>query len=213
MDEPSFGIDEIHARAEPIERIGERRGFRSFELKHSSDQHGTSEMRSDQAHVPPRLLVDDAVSLMAEHSEYRSAYCSPVDEHAHEIDNALRLGPFTINSVSASSPKASNRWSQSAVQGRRESAARRMHRSVERVRPATASGIQSDAGIGGVRDADILAEKSAANAADKWVALWMASSQQRGIDGSIVNDADQVAQMLLIMEIAWRGQCGDRSQM
>ena len=80
VDEPSFGIDEIHARAEPIERIGERRGFRSFELKHSSDQHGTSEMRSDQTHVPPRLLVDDAVALMAEHSEYRSAYCSPVDE-------------------------------------------------------------------------------------------------------------------------------------
>ena len=96
MNESPVRIDEIHARAKPIERIDECRDFRRLELEHSADQHGAPDMRSDQPHMPTRLIVDEAVSPAAEHSEDGRADRCPVDHRTQEIDQSLRLGPLTI---------------------------------------------------------------------------------------------------------------------
>jgi hypothetical protein len=96
MNEPPFRVDEIHARAEPIERIYKCRDFRSLEFKHSADQHRTSDVRSDQPHLPARPVIDKAVSLVAEHPEYGRADCRPIEDGAYEIDEALRLRPLAI---------------------------------------------------------------------------------------------------------------------
>src|SRR5262245_8224483 len=96
VNEAPFRVDEIHSCAEPIEGIYKCRHFRSLELKHPANQDGTSDVRSDQPHLPARPIIDNAVSLVAEHSEYGRADCSPVENSAYEIDEALRLRPFTI---------------------------------------------------------------------------------------------------------------------
>ncbi len=69
VNQTSGRIDEIHARTKPVERIDESRDFRGLELEHSADQHGAPDMRSDQPHLPTCLVIDHAVSLVAEHSE------------------------------------------------------------------------------------------------------------------------------------------------
>jgi hypothetical protein len=96
VNEAPFRVDEIHPRAQPIECIYKCRDFRSLELKHPANQHGASDMRSDQPHLPARPVIDNAVSLVAEHSEYGRADCSPVENCAYEIDEPLRLRPLTI---------------------------------------------------------------------------------------------------------------------
>ena len=65
----------------------------------------------------------------------------------------------------------------------------------------------------GVLDTDVFAEEPASGAADELDGPFDGVLPTRGIDGSIVDDADQIAELLSIMEIAWRGQCRDRSQM
>ena len=50
-----------------------------------------------------------------------------------------------------------------------------------------------------MRGSDVLAEQPGAGAADKAGAPFESALPKRGIDGRIVNDADQVAQALLIM--------------
>ena len=70
VKEAPFRVDEIHARAEPIEGIDECRDFAGLELEHSADQDGTPDVRRDQSHLPARPVIDEAVSLVAEHAEY-----------------------------------------------------------------------------------------------------------------------------------------------
>jgi hypothetical protein len=53
-------------------------------------------MRRDQPHLPAGVVVDEAVSLVPEHPEYRYADRRPVDHGAQEIDQALGFGPLTI---------------------------------------------------------------------------------------------------------------------
>ena len=69
MNQAPGRIDQIHAGTEPIERIDEGRDFRRLELEHSADQYGAPDMRRDQPHLPARLVVDDAVPLVAEDSK------------------------------------------------------------------------------------------------------------------------------------------------
>ena len=80
MNQAPVRVDEIHARAQPIEGIDECRDFAGLELEHSADQDGTPDVRSDQSHLPARPLIDKAVSLVAEHAEYGRADRRPVDE-------------------------------------------------------------------------------------------------------------------------------------
>jgi|SRR5215470_16933410 len=82
VNEAPFCVDEIHARAEPIDCIDKCRDLRSLELKHSANQHGASDVRNDQPHLPARPVIDNAVSLVAEHSEYGRTDCTPVDNGA-----------------------------------------------------------------------------------------------------------------------------------
>jgi hypothetical protein len=96
MNQTPGRIDQIHAGTEPIERIDEVRDFRRLELEHSANQHGSPDMRRDQPHLPARLVVDDAVPFVAEDSENGGADGRPVDDRAQEIDQALGLGPLTI---------------------------------------------------------------------------------------------------------------------
>jgi hypothetical protein len=59
----------------------------------------------------------------------------------------------------------------------------------------------------GVLDTDVLAEQPTPGTADELGGAFDGVLPARGIDGRIVDDADQIAQPLLIIEIAWRGQC------
>ena len=96
VNEAPFRVDEIHARAEPIEGIDEGRHFAGLELEHPADQDGPPDVRSDQSHLPARPVIDKAVSLVTEHAEYGRADGRPVENGAYEIDQALRLRPFAI---------------------------------------------------------------------------------------------------------------------
>ena len=96
VDETRARIDEKHARSQPVERIDERRDLRRLELEHSANQHGTSDVRRNQTHLPTRAIIDDAVSLVAEDSEDGRADRRPVDDGTQEIDDSLGFGPLTI---------------------------------------------------------------------------------------------------------------------
>jgi hypothetical protein len=96
VNEAPFRVDEIHARAEPIEGIDKCRDFADLELEHSANQDGTPDVRSDQSHLPARAVIDETVSLVAEHAEYGRTDRGPVENGAYEIDEALRLRPLTI---------------------------------------------------------------------------------------------------------------------
>ena len=67
-----------------------------LELEHPADQHRTPDVRSDQSHLPARPVIDDAVSLVAEHAEDGDADGRPFDDRAEEIDKAVRLRPLAI---------------------------------------------------------------------------------------------------------------------
>ena len=72
------------------------RDFAGLELEHPVDQDGTPDVRRDQSHLPARPVVDQAVSLVAEHAEDGRADRRPVENSADEIDQALRPRPLTI---------------------------------------------------------------------------------------------------------------------
>ena len=138
----------------------------------------------------------------------------PVDNRAEEIDQALRLGPLTIQFglgefAERHQVGGRNRLFEVAEKvplcGRID-----LLKEGDRQRR-----LESERGAGSTAcwDADILAEKPAAGSRRQSRRPVRWRSPKGRIDGGIVNDADQVAQPLLIMEIAWCGQCGDRTQM
>ena len=93
--EAPFRGDEIHARAQPIEGIDEvatSPALNSNILSIRTARH----VRRDQSHLPARPVVDQAVSLVAEHAEDGRADGRPVENGADEVDEALGLGPLTI---------------------------------------------------------------------------------------------------------------------
>ena len=96
MNEARFRVDQIHSRAESIERIDEGCELCRLELEHPADQHRTPDVRSDQPHLPARPVIDDAVSFVAEHSEDGDADRRALDHRGKEIDIAERLRPLTI---------------------------------------------------------------------------------------------------------------------
>src|SRR5512138_187481 len=87
-------INQIHAGAEPIERVDEGCDLRRLELEHPADQYRAPDMRRDQPHLPARLVVDDPDSLVPEHAEYRRTDRRSLDDGTEEIGQALRLGPL-----------------------------------------------------------------------------------------------------------------------
>ena len=137
----------------------------------------------------------------------------PVDDRAQEIDQALGLGPLTIQFALGEFAErhqvgGRNRLFEVAEKvplcGRID-----LLKESNRQRRLESNAVRDRR----VRNADILAEKSAAGAADKAGDPFDGALPKRRFDGGVVNGADQVTQPLLIMEIAWRGQCRDRSQM
>ena len=96
VNETSTGIDEEHARAEPIERVNECRDFGGLELEHPADHDGTPDVRRDQPHLLARTIVHDAISLVAKDSEYGRTDRGPLNDRAQEIDKTLRLGPLKV---------------------------------------------------------------------------------------------------------------------
>ena len=159
-------------------------------------------MRRDQTHLPTRVVVDDAVSLVAEHSEYGRADRRPVDDRAQEIDKTLGLGPLTIQfGLGEFSERhqvgGRNRLFEVAE---KVPLCGRIDLSKERNRQRRLK--SKRCGIAACGSTDILAEKSGAGAADKVGGPCDGALPKRRIDGGIVNDANQVAQLLLIMEIA-----------
>ena len=200
VNETPGRIDQIHAGTKPIERIDEGRDFRRLELEHSADQHGAPDMRRDQPHLPARLVVDEAVSLVAEHSEDGRADRRPVDDRAQEIDEALGLGPLTIQFALGEFAErhqvgGRNRLFEVAEKvplgGRID-----LLKESNRQRPLESEAVRDR----DVVDADVLAEKPGAGAADEAGGPFDGALPKRRINGGIVNDADQVAQLLLIMQ-------------
>jgi hypothetical protein len=89
-------IDEIQAGVEPIERIGECPGLRNLLIEQPGNDDRAANVRNDQAHAVTRFVIDEAVALMAEDPEHGDAGGRFVENRAHEVDEALRPGPFLI---------------------------------------------------------------------------------------------------------------------
>ncbi len=88
------GIDEAHARAQPVQGIGQRRALGGLEIEHSGDQNRAADVGDDQAHALAHLVIDDAIALVAKHSEHRHAGGRLVEGTAgSEVDQALLAAP------------------------------------------------------------------------------------------------------------------------
>ncbi|MEP6836594.1 MAG: hypothetical protein ABJA75_00965 [Bradyrhizobium sp.] len=196
MNETSTGIDQVHARTKPIERVDEGRDFGSLELEHPADQDGTPDMRRDQPHLPARMVVDGAVALVAEDSEYGRADRGPVDDRADEVDEALRFGPLAIQFTLGEFCERHQIGGGNRLFEVAEKMPFRgwidLSKKLGRQRHLKSGAM----GYRGVMCADILAEKPASGAADKVSDSFDGILPARGIDGRVVNDADQVAELL-----------------
>ena len=203
MNEAPFRVDEIHARAESIECIYECRDFRGLELKHPANQDGTPDVRSDQPHLPARPVIDNAVSLVAEHSEYGRADCSPVENGAYEIDEALRLRPLTIYFGLGEFFKRYQIGDRNRLLdvSEKERLCGWINRFKQSDRRPLKSEIMWHSGVAG---ANILANKPGCGTADEIGRPFDSALPKRGIDGSIVDEADQIAQLLPIIGAACR---------
>jgi hypothetical protein len=96
VNDPAPRVDQEHAGTDRVERIGERRGFRSLQVDDFADEYRTPDMRDDQPHPPPRLVVHKPVALVPEHAERGDAGERLVQDGADEIHQALGRGPFLV---------------------------------------------------------------------------------------------------------------------
>ena len=62
-------IEQQHASADAVERVGKGRGFRGLLLDHLADERGAANVRHDQSHAPARFTVDEAVARVAKDHE------------------------------------------------------------------------------------------------------------------------------------------------
>jgi hypothetical protein len=69
MDHARARVDEEHAGAETVERIGECRHLDRLEIDHLADQHGAAQVRREQPQAPARVVVGNAIAFMAEDHE------------------------------------------------------------------------------------------------------------------------------------------------
>jgi hypothetical protein len=211
VNEAPVRIDEIHARAESVEGIDECRDFAGLELEHPADQDGTPDVRSDQSHLPARPLIDKAVPLVAEHAEYRRAERRPVENRADEVDQALRLRPLTIQFGLAEFAKRDQ------VGGRNRlldvSEKMRLCGGIDRFEQGDRQPLESELMLGnGVVGTDILVDERSPGPADEIGRPFDGALPKGRVDGGIVDDADQVAQSLLIVGAACRRKKRDRSR-
>src|SRR4051812_1121981 len=98
MNDAAACIDQTHARIEAIERVGERSSLGGLQVEHSPDQNGAANMGDDQAHPAPCFVINEAVPCMAKHTEHGDACRRFVENGTDEIDETLRLHPFSIKS-------------------------------------------------------------------------------------------------------------------
>ena len=96
VNDAAVRVDQEHAGAEAVERIGEGRRFGGLEVDRPADQHRAADVRHDEPHAPARLVVDDAVALVPEDAEHGGARRRLVEHGADEVDQALRPRPFLV---------------------------------------------------------------------------------------------------------------------
>ena len=89
-------VDQEHAGAEAVEGIGEGRGLGSLEIDRPADQHRAADVRDDEPHALARLVVDQAVALVAEDAEHGGARRRLVEHGADEVHQPLRPRPLLV---------------------------------------------------------------------------------------------------------------------
>ena len=211
MNEASVRVDQIHARAEPIEGIDEGRDFAGLELEHPADQDGAADVRRDQSHLPARPLIDQAVSLVAEHAEDGRADGRPVENRADEIDEALGPRPLAVQFGLPEFPKGISSRGRNRLLDVAEKV--RLGGRIDRLEQRDRQPLESELMLAdGVVGPDILVDERGPGAADESGRPFDGALPKRRIDGGIVDDADQIAQSLLIVGAAWRRNRRDRSR-
>ncbi len=57
MNDAAVGIDQAYSGAQAIQRVGEGRGLRGFQIDHPAQLHGTAKVWRDRAHAPAGVVV------------------------------------------------------------------------------------------------------------------------------------------------------------
>jgi hypothetical protein len=96
VDDPPIGIDQEHAGAESIERVGECGGFRRLEIDDPADQHGPAKVRDEQPHALARRVVGKPVALVPEDDMAGLCRRRPLQNDMDIVDPALRLDPLLV---------------------------------------------------------------------------------------------------------------------
>ncbi len=197
MNQAPGRIDQIHAGTEPIERIDESRDFRRLELEHSCRSARRASICGAISLICRRAWSSTTPfrSWRKELRKMAGADGRPVDDRAQEIDQALGLRPIddTIRSRRVRRT-TSGRWSRSAVRVVAEKVPfsrpdRSRWKESNRQRRPKSNAVRIDA----CATPDILAEKSAAGAADKAGDPLDGTLLKRSFNGGVVSSgADQV---------------------
>ena len=86
VDDAPTRIDEQHAGADAVERVGEGRYFGSLQADHPANQHGAADVRNDEAHAPAHRVVDPTVPLVPEDAEHGGACRRLVERNIQDVD-------------------------------------------------------------------------------------------------------------------------------
>jgi hypothetical protein len=67
VDDAAACIEQQHARADPIEGVGQCRCFAGLQIDHIANQYRPTQMRRKKPHALARRLVSDAVSFVTKY--------------------------------------------------------------------------------------------------------------------------------------------------
>src|SRR6267142_2747133 len=101
VDDPTVSVDKDHAGTQSIENIGKAHRFGLLAMDGLADQQGATDVGYQERHAPPHFVVDQAVRLMAYHTEKRTTCRRFLDHCAGDVDPAMRPRPLLVKAAAA----------------------------------------------------------------------------------------------------------------